>query len=74
VLVVREGSGWVVRQDGTREPVSAKTVITDQGGEWVEFGSDESGDAFVTELYAAASLSEEQEAVRLARVLNPAAR
>ena len=49
-------------------------MITYQGGEWVEFTSDCSGDAFVTELYGAATLSAEQEAVRLARVLNPEAR
>jgi hypothetical protein len=49
-------------------------VVSYQLGDWVEFGSDGSGEAFVAELYGAASLSEEQEAARLARVLAPGTR
>jgi len=38
-------------------------------GDWVQYGSDGSGEAFQAELYGAAELSEEQQAARLARFL-----
>jgi hypothetical protein len=41
VLVVQEGTGWVMEQDGTREAVSAKSVVVWEAGEWVEYGSDD---------------------------------
>jgi hypothetical protein len=40
VLVVQEGAGWVMRQDGTRAAISARTVVMWDAGEWVEYGSD----------------------------------
>lgn len=48
-------------------------VIYD-AGDWVEYGSDGSGDAFEAELYEAAEFSREQQAARLARFLDQAAR
>ena len=41
VLVVQEGTGWVMGQDGTRERLSAKSVVMWSAGEWVEYGSDD---------------------------------
>jgi hypothetical protein len=40
VLVVEEGVGWVMRQDGSRENVRAKSVVIWDTGDWVEYGSD----------------------------------
>ena len=74
VLVVREGTGWVQRDEGTRETVSAKSVVLYDIGDWIEYGSDGSGDAFRSELYGAAEFSGEQQAARLARFLDRAGR
>jgi hypothetical protein len=41
VLLVREGTGWVLSQDGSREAISAKTVVMWDAGEWVEYGSED---------------------------------
>jgi hypothetical protein len=41
VLVVQEGTGWVMRQDGSREIIRAKSVVIWDSGEWVEYGSDD---------------------------------
>jgi hypothetical protein len=41
VLVVREGTGWVMGQDGSREAISAKSVVMWDTGEWVEYGSED---------------------------------
>lgn len=59
VMVVHEGSGWVLRQDGTREDLSAESVVIWNPGDWVEYGSD-SGGKFKSESYWAADLSEEE--------------
>ena len=40
VLVVQEGTGWVMRQDGSRENIDAKSVVMWDTGDWVEYGSD----------------------------------
>ena len=74
VLVVREGTAWVQRDDSTRETVGAKSVVMFDDGEWVEYGSDGSGEAFQAELYGAAEFSGEQQAARLARFLDLAGR
>jgi hypothetical protein len=68
VLVVREGTGWVLGQGGDREALDAKTVVIYESGDWIEYASDGSGAAFEAELYAEARLSGDEEAVRLARV------
>lgn len=69
ILVVREGTAWVQREDSTRETISAKGVVMYDAGDWIEYGSDGSGDAFCAELYGAAEFSAEQQAARLARFL-----
>ena len=74
VLVVREGTAWVQREDSAREIADAKSVVIYNAGEWVEYGSDGSGEAFQAELYGAAELSGEQQAARLARFLGQAGR
>jgi hypothetical protein len=40
VLVVKEETGWVLRQDGSREDIDAMSVVTWDTGDWVEYGSD----------------------------------
>jgi hypothetical protein len=57
VLVVREGTAWVQREDSTRETVGARSVVVYDAGDWVEWGSDGSSEAFQAELYGAAGLS-----------------
>lgn len=71
VLVVQDGAGWVMGQDGTRETVEAKTVVIYEAGDWIEYASDGSGEAFAAELYGAATFSEEQRDARWARFLKP---
>ena len=66
VLVVQQGTGWALREDGSREVLDAKSVVVYETGEWVEYGSDGSGEAFRAELYASANFSPEQAAARLA--------
>jgi hypothetical protein len=62
----RTAAGPAAAVNGTRSP--------GRRGEWVECGSDGSGEAFQAELYGAAELSEKQQAARLARVLGQAGR
>ena len=69
VLVVCEGTAWVQREDGSREIAGARSVVIYDAGDWAEYGSDGSGEAFVAEPYGAAELSGEQQAARLARFL-----
>jgi hypothetical protein len=57
VMVVREGSGWVRLQDGTRENLTATSVVVWEPGEWVEYGSN-AGEGCKTESYWADDLSE----------------
>ena len=66
VLVMQEGTGWALREDGGREVLDAKSVVLYETGEWVEYGSDESGEAFRAEIYGAANFSPEQVAARWA--------
>jgi hypothetical protein len=66
VLVVQQGTGWALREDGGREVLDAKSVVLYDTGEWVEYGSDGSGEAFRADIYGAANFSQEQAAARLA--------
>jgi hypothetical protein len=63
VLVVQEGTGWVMTQDGRREAVSAKSVVVWEAGDWVEYGS---SDGLVAEEYWAVGEPEEAAEARLA--------
>ena len=62
VLVVKEGTGWVLGQDGSREDIDAMSVVTWDTGDWVEYGSD---GGFKTDGYWAAQESEEESEARL---------
>jgi hypothetical protein len=73
ILMVREGTAWIQREDGTREIAGARSVVIYDAGDWVEYGSDGSGEAFQAELYGAAELSGDQQAARWARFLAQAA-
>lgn len=55
VLLVQEGVGWVANQDGSRQALDAKSVVTYKTGDWVQYGSD-SRDEFKIEVYSAADL------------------
>jgi hypothetical protein len=74
VLVVREGTAWIQREDGTCETVGAKSVVIYDAGDWVEYGSNGNGEAFQAEIYGTAGFSGEQQAARLARFLGQAGR
>lgn len=70
VLVVQQGTGWALRADGGREVLGTKAMVLYEMGEWVEYGSDGSGEAFRAEIYGAANFSQEQAAARLATSAN----
>lgn len=59
VMVVREGSVWVRLQDGTRENLTATSVVIWDRGDWVEYGSN-TGEGCETKRYWAEDLSEEE--------------
>jgi len=59
VMVVREGSAWVLLEDGSRKNLIAPSVVTWEPGEWVEYGSN-TGEGCKTESYGAEDFSEEQ--------------
>jgi hypothetical protein len=70
VMVVREGAGWVLLQDGTREDVTATSVVIWEPGEWVEYGSN-AGEGWKSESYWAEDLSEEEWKAVFAEVSGP---
>jgi hypothetical protein len=70
VMVVREGSGWVRRQDGSREGLTATSVVIWEPGEWVEYGSN-AGEGFESESYWAEDLSEQEWKAVLAEAFGP---
>ena len=74
VLVLQEGTGWALREDGGREVLDAKSVVLYETGEWVEYGSDGSGEAFRAEIYGAENFSPEQAAANWAYFHEVAAR
>jgi hypothetical protein len=43
VMVVHEGSCWVQRDDGSREDLTAKSVVVWEPGERVEYGTGSEG-------------------------------
>ena len=65
VLVVQDGTGWVKRQDGSREIIEAPSVVLWDAGDWVEYGSDA---GLQTRDYWAATEPEEESRARLSRV------
>jgi hypothetical protein len=64
VMVLRDGSGWVMSQDGAPEPVVAVTVVAWDAGDWVAYGSDGSSE-FKADLYWATDMPENQRAAGL---------
>ena len=58
VMVVREGSGWILLPDGSRENLPATSVVIWEPGEWIEYGT--GSDAGKTESYWAEDLTEEE--------------
>jgi hypothetical protein len=70
VMIVREGSGWVLLQDGARENLTATSVVTREPGEWVEYGAN-TGEGWKSESYWARDLSEEEWKAVFAEVFGP---
>jgi len=68
VMVVQEGAGWVRRPDGSREDISATSVVMWDTGDWVEYGSD---GALKTRDYWAATVPEERWPTRAAEDFGP---
>lgn len=64
--MVHQSTGWALRENGDREVLDAKSVALYDTGEWVEYGSDGSSEAFRTEIYGAANFPQERAAARLA--------
>lgn len=67
IMVLQEGSGWVMRQNGVREDIAAKTVVFWDADDWMEYGSD-GCDKFKAESYWSADFSEEEWAARMAEI------
>ena len=65
VLVVQAGTGWVKRQDGSREIIEGPSVVLWDSGDWVEYGSDA---GFQTLDYWAATEPEEEFQARLSQI------
>ena len=59
VMVIQEGSCWVRRDDGSREDLTAKSVVIWEPDEWVEYGG-ESTEGYKIESYWAQDLSDDQ--------------
>jgi hypothetical protein len=72
VLVVREGSYWVRREDGSRESLAAASVVIWEPGDWVEYGYG-AGEGCRFESYWSEDLSEQERAARLDEVFGPSA-
>lgn len=71
VMVIQEGSCWV-RRDGSREDLTAKSVVIWEPGEWVEYGG-EGGEGRKIESYWSQDLSEEEWKAMFAEVFGPEA-
>ena len=69
-MVVREGSVWVRLQDGTRENLTATSVVIWDQGDWVEYGST-TGEGCKTERYWTEDLSEEEWKAIFAEAFGP---
>lgn len=72
VMVIQEGSCWVRRDDGSRENLTAKSVVIWEPGEWVEYGG-EGGEGHKIESYWSQDLSEEEVKAMFAEVFGPEA-
>ncbi len=70
VMVIQEGSCWVRRDDGSREDLTAKSVVIWEPGEWVEYGG-EGGEGYQLESYWAQDLSEEEWKAIFAEAFRP---
>ena len=68
VMVVQDGSGWVMRSDGSREDIDAKSVVIWDTGDWVEYGG--SGALRTCDYWAAIEPLEEWQS-RMAEIAGP---
>ena len=57
-MVIQDGSCWVRHDDGSREDLTAQSVVIWEPGEWVEYGG-ESAQGYKIESYLAQDLSDE---------------
>jgi hypothetical protein len=59
VMVLQEGTGWVLRQDGSRETVEGPSVVIFDTGDWFEYGTN-SNSGVKIDSYWETDLSEEE--------------
>ena len=59
VMVLQEGTGWVLRQDGSRETIEAPSVVIFDTGDWFEYGTN-SNNGFKIDSYWETDFSEEE--------------
>jgi hypothetical protein len=71
VMVVQEGSCWVRREDGSRESLTAKSVVIWEPGDWVEYGH--STDGGKVERYWSEDFSEQEWAAIMTEAFGPGA-
>jgi hypothetical protein len=69
-MVLREGCGWVMSQNGVPEPISALTVVGWDTGDWVAYGSDGTSE-FKADLYWATNMPEGQRQAGLSEAFGP---
>jgi hypothetical protein len=70
VMVLQEGRCWVRRADGSREDLTAQSVVIWEPGEWVEYGG-ESAESYKIESYWAQDLSEDEWKAIFAEAFGP---
>ncbi len=63
--MVQDGTGWIKRQDGSREVIEGPSVVLWDAGDWVEYGGDS---GFQTRDYWAATEPEEELQARLSQI------
>lgn len=70
VMVIREGSIWVRREDGSQETIPAPSVVTWEPGDWVEYGiwPDEE---YKIDSWWSKSLSDHEWAARMTQAFGP---
>jgi len=70
VMVVREGSCWVHREDGSRDNLAAPSVVIWEPGDWVEYGNS-AGEGGKSESYWSEDFSEQEWAAILTEAFGP---
>ena len=69
-MVIREGSIWVRREDGSREILTAPSVVIWEPGDWMEYGS-RLGEGYKIESYWSETFSAQEQAAMMTEAFGP---